>query len=587
MRRTPEAPSDSPSVDRRILSYTRQARTNLYLAIAAGFMASALVVGQAWLLSGVVSRVFIEHQRLSDVTPLMFLILGLALGRAVLACASDVLAQRSSSHLKSRLRDDLTRRLALLGPTYVLRERSGELLNSTVRGVEDLDEYIVLYQPLRFLAALVPPFVAVVVFVIDPFTLLILVVTGPVLVLLLALIGGRAKELTQRRFVELSWMSAFLLDLLQGLPTLKMFGRSREQVENVREVSRRYGNTTMDVLRTAFETSFVLELGAAIAIALVAVEVSLRLIHGGLPFDRALAVLLITPEFFLPLRQLSTRYHAASTGRAAAERLFAILDTPLPQTDRPPKHASPIRPPAEISFDGVSFSYEDGDRPALHGVSFTIPRGGKVALVGETGAGKTTVANLLLRFIEPSSGCITVGGVPLGSIDPTTWRKSIAWVPQHPRLFHGTIFENIRLARPEASFDETIAAASDAGAHEFIWSLRQGYDTVVGENGARLSGGQQQRVAIARAFLKDAPFLILDEATSHLDAASEARILEALQRLLKNRMAMIIAHNPSLSRIADRVVVIDQGRVAELTTRQPVASAGRNGRLLSYDAGAP
>jgi ATP-binding cassette subfamily C protein CydD len=415
---------------------------------------------------------------------------------------------------------------------------------------------------------------------------LILIFTGPVLVLFLALIGSRAKEITERRYLELSWMSAFFLDVLQGLATLKMFGRSREQIETIREISVHYGNTTLEVLRTAFQTALVLEWGGTVATAFVAVEISLRLMSGGISFERALAVLVITPEFFLPLRQLAIRYHAGTAGKAAADRIFAILDQPLP-SPRSSTSRSSVPARLDLRFDQVSFAYDGGQRPALQDFSLHIPHGQTVALVGATGAGKTTVANLVLRFIEPDGGSITVSGAPLNEIDPAAWRSRLAWVPQQPHLFYGTIAANIRLANPNATQEEVVAAAMAAHAHEFIEKLPQGYDTAIGEQGARLSGGQQQRLAIARAFLKDAPFLILDEATSHLDAESEALVQDALDRLLRGRTALIIAHRLKLAYTADQVVVMQQGRAVETGKHATlVAENGAYRQLVaSYEGG--
>jgi ATP-binding cassette subfamily C protein CydD len=463
------------------------------------------------------------------------------------------------------LRGDLTQRLFALGPVFTRAERSGELVNAAVEGVEVFDEYMALYQPLRVLAMIVPVLVALVIFVLDPPTVLILIFTGPVLVLFLALIGSRAREITQRRFVELSWLSAFFLDILQGLTTLKLFGRSREQIETIREISEHYGNTTLEVLRTAFQTALVLEWGGTVATALVAVQISLRLMVGSLPFERALAVLVITPEFFLPLRQLAIRYHAGAAGTAAADRIFAILDQPLPDR-RSAATRSTVPTRSDIIFDCVSFAYDNGQRAALRDFSLHIPHGQRVALVGATGAGKSTVANLLLRFIEPDHGSIGVGEQSLSEIEPAAWRSHVAWVPQQPHLFYGTIADNIRLAKPTATLDEVIAAATAAHTHDFIAKLPQGYDTPIGEQGARLSGGQQQRLALARAFLKDAPFLIFDEATSHLDAASETLIQDALDRLLRGRTVLIIVHRLKLVYTADQVVVMQQGRAIETGT---------------------
>ncbi len=541
--------------------------------MAAGFFAAVCVVAQATVLSDVVDRVFQKKQTLADVTSLLGVLLALALLRAVVIWISDVLAQRSASHLKGSLRQNLTQRIFALGPAYTQSESSGELVNATVEGVEVLDDYITTYQPARLLAMLVPAFVLVVIFLLDPPTTLILLFTGPILVLLLAFIGGRVKEITEKRFLELSWMSAFFLDMLQGLATLKMFGRSREQIDNIRDISRHYGSTTMEVLRVAFQTGLVLEWGGTVATALVAVQISLRLMAGYLPFNRALAVLIITPEFFLPLRQLALKYHAGTAGKAAADRIFAILDTPIKQARaQTSRSVVPVR--SDIHFERVSFAYADGQRPALQDFSLHIPHGQTIALVGATGAGKSTAAQLLLRFIEPDRGSITLDGVPLNEIDLSAWRAHVAWVPQQPHLFHGTVGDNIRLARADASDADVIAAAQAAHAHDFITQLPQGYATPIGERGARLSGGQQQRLAIARAFLKDAPCLILDEVTSHLDSVSEAAIQDALERLLRGRTVLIIAHRLKLVYSADRVAVLDRGRVIEVGDPRALLTQG-------------
>jgi ATP-binding cassette subfamily C protein CydD len=576
----------------------------LYLAVSAGWLAGTLFVVQAILLSSVVHRVFRLGQTLANVLPVLGVMLGLLALRAGLIWAQEGLAQRSASAVKETLRRQFTAHLYALGPAYTRGERSGELVNTLVEGVEALDATITQFLPARYLAGLVPAVVFLAVLLLDPWSTLVLLFAGPMLILLLALIGGRARAITERRFLELSWMSAFFLDVLLGLATLKMFGRSREQADTIEEISRHYGKTTMEVLATAFQTSLMMEWAATAATAMVALEVSLRVMSGGLQFDRALAVLLLTPEFFLPLRQLAIKYHIGATGKAAAERIFAILDLPAQrQSARASEGQHDLTTtlshnlttsrshdlttsPAEIRFEDVSVAYQQGERPALQAFSLVLPRGQTVALVGPTGAGKTTVANVLLRFVEPDAGQVLVDGQPLDRIDRAAWRRQVAWVPQLPHLFHGTAADNIRLARPEASLDDVIAAAQAAHAHEFIQALPQGYATPLGEQGARLSGGQRQRLAIARAFLKDAPLLILDEATASLDAASDALIRDALARLMAGRTVLVIAHRLELAYTADQVVVMAAGRAAESGAhRDLLARDGLYRQLVaSYEA---
>ena len=511
--------------EKRLLRLNRTATTLLAAAVGAGVLAVALLVGQTWLLSRAVDAVFLQAGDLAAVLPLLSAAaLFLAL-RSTAAGLADVLLQRAASCMKGDLRRALNSRLYAAGPVYTRGERSGELVNTLGGGVESFDEYITQYLPARYWAVLNSLLISGAILWIDPPTTLILLFAGPMLVLLLALIGGQAKRLTQKRFAELSWMSAFYLDILQGLPTLKLFGRSREQAANIERISRRYGDTTLQVLATAFQSSLVMEWAATAATAMVALEMSLRLVAGSISFAPALAVLLLTPEFFLPLRQLAIKYHAGATGKAAAERIFAILDdgaeTPsarhgclgAAEAASGCAGVEATLPTGDVVFERVTFTYPANGAqgqlrpPALRNVSFVLPHGKTTALVGPSGAGKTTVANLMLRFLEPGSGKILVGAVDLATIDPADWRRHVAWVPQRPHLFASTAAENIRLGRPAAAFDEVVAAAQAAHAHEFLSRLPQGYDTQLGEQAARLSGGQRQRLALARAFLKDAPTL--------------------------------------------------------------------------------
>lgn len=572
-------------VERRLQKLNKQSRRLTMLATFFGLVAALLLAGQSILLSEAVSRVFLGGALRTAVLPLIAVMLVLLLCRSALIWVADVIHQRAASHLKRDVRGQLAEHLLRLGPAYTVGERSGELVHTAVSGVEALDEYTTQYVPSRTLAAIVPVLIFLLILIIDPWTTLVLLFAGPMLILIMALIGTSTKAIVERRFAEMTWMSAFFLDILQGLPTLKLYGRSQEQTDNIHHISEQYGNTTMDILRTAFQTSLVMEWSATAATALVALEVSLRLMNGLLPFNQALAVLLLTPEFFLPLRQMALQYHAGTEGKTAAEKIFAILDTPVvsvyenkPQrrgehgekfakslTDLSSTNGQPQSAPfmGDICLQNVSLAYADGKRPALNNISLTIGQGQTVALVGQTGAGKSSVAHLLLRFVQPDVGLITVGELALTAVPADEWRTQIAWVPQNPHLFHGTVADNLRLAKPEASKAELIVAAQAAHAHEFIQTLPQGYDTQIGEQGTRLSGGQRQRLAIARAYLKDAPFLILDEATANLDAESEALVRDALTRLKQGRTVLIIAHRLHMVADADEIVVLANGRIVE------------------------
>jgi ATP-binding cassette, subfamily C, bacterial CydD len=517
------------------------------------------------VLSGVIGDVFVGGADAGDVRLRVFLLLGLFAARAMLAGAGEWAGEVAASSLVRTLRGRLTTALFCLGPVAVRGERSGDLVRLAGDGVESVGPWLARFRSARILAVLLPTIVAVAVLVLDPWSVLILVVTGPVLVLLLALIGRRVRDATARREDELAWTSAHFLDVLRGIPTLKMFGREEEHATVIEAVGRRNAETTMDVLRTAFQTTLVLEWGATAATALVAIEVSVRLMGGEVAFAPALAVLLLTPEFFAPLRRLSAEYHTGPAGVAAAARIFDVLDRPAPPATIAATQA-PQRTP--VRFDDVSVAYDGGARPALRGLTLDIPAVGSVALVGPTGAGKSTVADVLLRFVVPDDGAVTVGGVDLKVIDPVAWRSRIAWVGQRPSLFRGTIADNLRLGRPTAGEADLWEALTAAASDRFVRALPRGLETPVGEGGIRLSGGERQRLALARALLRDAPLLILDEATSHLDAETQERVLATVRHRARERAVVLIAHRPEVARIADVVVTMEAGRATLLGTAQ-------------------
>lgn len=557
------------NLDQRLLRQAQKARLALAVTVGLGFGSGVLTVLQASLLSQVIDRVFLGGRGLADVYNLVAILVGVILLRAGLTWGSEVTANATAVHVKTSLRRLLFQHLLRLGPAYARGEKTGELAITASEGIEALDAYFSQYLPQLVLAALVPLTFLAFVLPLDPLSGLVLLLTAPLIPVFMILIGNLAQALTRRQWQTLSRMSAYFLDVLQGLTALRILGRSRAQVQVIEQVSERFRQVTMGVLRVTFLSALALEMVATLSTAIVAVQIGLRLLYGQLTFAEAFFVLLLAPEFYLPLRMLGTRFHAGMSGAAAARRIFEILETPFSQATSclPPASADATGPgelPA-IVFEDVHYTYA-GDRPALRGVSFEIASGQKIALVGPSGAGKSTLASLLLRFLEPSQGRIRVGGQPLSEISTETWRTRLAWVSQPPYLFHGTIADNIRLARPQASLEEVVQAARQAHAHEFIHELPQRYDTPVGERGARLSGGQAQRIALARAFLKDAPLVILDEATANLDPETESQIAAALQRLLAGRTALIIAHRLSTIYLADQVLVFDQGSLVESGT---------------------
>jgi ATP-binding cassette subfamily C protein CydD len=557
------------NLDRRLVRELTCARAPLAATIGLSALGALLLVGQAYGLSRAISGVFLDGNDLASLTPLLAALALIAVGRALALGGSELAAHALASRVKGALRERLLVHLAALGPAYVRGERSGELANTAVEGVEALHAYLGEYIPQLVLAALIPLTMLVVVFPLDPLSALVLLVTAPMIPFLMILIGKVASLQSRRQWTQLSRMSAHFLDALQGLPTLKMFGQSRAQIAVIGAISERFRDATMSVLRVAFLSALVLEMLATISVAIIAVEIGLRLLYGRMDFADALFILILAPDYYLPLRMLGTRFHAGVAGVTAAGRIFAVLETPVPGCE--PASPAPIPAPVlsapfDIRFEDVRVVYSDGERPALDGVTLRLPPGQAIALVGPSGAGKSTLAGLLLRFAAPTAGRITANGHDLCAVPADVWRAHVAWVPQRPTLFNTTIAANIRLGRPAAPDAEVIRAAQQAGAEAFIAALPDGYETRVGERGARLSGGQAQRIALARAFLKDAPLIVLDEATANLDPQTEAALLEAMRALLRGRTALVIAHRLRTVRHADQIVVLSGGRIVQAGT---------------------
>jgi thiol reductant ABC exporter CydD subunit len=428
-------------------------------------------------------------------------------------------------------------------------------------GVDSLDDYITNYLPARSLATVIPLVVFLTIGVLDPWTLLILLFAGPMLILLLAVIGSRTRTLADQRFRELGWLRSFYLDMVRGIPTLKVFGRATESVVTIEEISDRFGRTTMSVLRTAFQTSLVIEWAATAATALVAVQVSFRMIDGTISFATALAVLMLTPEFFAPLRNLAVDYHAGQAGNAVLAQLpdFAEFIS-RPSSDPQRRLTRPSRPPT-LRFEEVSFAYPGADHLTLDHVSFSVTAGETVVLLGPSGVGKTTVLDLLHGRIQPSAGIITIDNTPLTDLDPEVWLRDITSVPQNPFMFSSSIQENVALSNRDISAEQLRAALNLALASEFVAELPLGIDSPIGEEGTTLSGGQRQRLAIARALLRDAPLVLLDEFTAHLDPETELELISSLHPFLQDRTVVIVAHREATLTLADRVFRLENGRI--------------------------
>ncbi|WP_376794118.1 thiol reductant ABC exporter subunit CydD [Thermogemmatispora sp.] len=550
-------------MEKDILRYCRSARWPLALSVLVGLLALLATVGQMALLSKIVAQVFLGHAGLWQVGPALGALLAIICLRASLVGLREYSARRAGSRVKSEMRRRLFAHLLQLGPLFVRGERSGELVTLLNEGCERLETFVTRYLPQTVWSVAIPLLLLAIIWPLDHLSAVLLLITGPIIPVLMIAVGSYSQKHIQRQWTTLARLSAHFLDTIQGLVTLHLFGRSGSQEARVARLSEEYRRRTLKVLRYAFLSGAVLEFMTMLAIGLIAVFLGVRLINREIPFEQAFLVLLLVPEFYRPLRELGTQYHAGLEGRVAAGRMREVLDA-RPAVREPEQEPSqrPIAP-LTIAFEQVSCRYGERERPALQNVTFTLPAGSCTALVGRSGSGKSTLVNLLMRFMEAESGAILVNGLPLDRLPSDLWREYVALVPQQPALFSGTVRQNIRLARPGASDSEIERAAELAGAADFIRELPEGYDTEVGERGLRLSAGQLQRLALARAFLKQAPLLILDEPTSSLDPESEALLSEALARLRRTCTLLVIAHRINTVAAADRVLVLEDGRLVE------------------------
>lgn len=547
-------------IQRKLFGLARDVHGFLPLMGFYSILIAVVVLCQMFLLSKIIADVFISAKTPEAIV--LLLLFASIVGRGILLWLREKTAQQKTVLIKSGLRKKIFDHILNLGPAYTRTEKTGEIVAVIMEGIEKLDDYFTKFIPSLIHIIILPAAITLFTIYIDWLSGLILFITGPLILFFMWLIGTHAKNLTQKQWSQLSTMSSHFLDVLQGLKTLKVFGASQKEAENVTNTSNRFRIITMDVLKVAFLSGMVLELAASVSIALVAVQVGIRLIEGLMIYQLGLFVLLLAPEFYLPFRTLGQHHHAGMEGAAAAEKIFELLNQQIPEKTITPK--IPIPESIEsIQFTDVGFTYAGSSTPALQNIQLTLSPGTMTALAGHTGSGKTTLAYLLLGFLSPGKGKILLNGNILDTYDPEEWRKMIAFVPQQPHFFNGTILENLFMANHHATFEEVTDAAKKAGAHNFIENLAEGYHTPLTENASRLSGGERQRLSIARAFLKNAPLLILDEPTSNLDPESEHYIALATSELVKNRSTLIIAHRLRTVKIADKIIVLDRGKITE------------------------
>ena len=538
------------------------ARGYLIGTVAFGVLTTGLVLAQAGLLAHVIANAT------RGAGPLRTSLLALAavlLGRALMTYGGEAMALRAAAATKSQLRRKLLRRIIALGPQWLGGRSQGELITLAGRGLDALDPYFARYLPQLVLSAIIPVAVLARIAGTDLTSAVTIGVTLPLIPVFMALIGWQTQVRIDRQWLLLRSLAGHFLDVVEGLPTLKIFGRAKAQAETIRQITEEHRVATMATLRITFLSALVLELIATLSTALVAVEVGLRLLAGHLGYEQALLVLLLAPEAYLPLRAVGAQYHAAAEGVAAAKDVLDVLEVELDRVEAAPE-ALPVDVNLardDVTFSSVTVCYSGRTTPALDQLDLVVRPGEHVALVGPSGAGKSTVLSVLLGFTPVSAGDVSIGAQDLRELDEPGWsqlRRQVAWVPQTAHLFSGTIASNIRLSSPGADDRAVQEAAELAGLTTTLKAMPAGLATPVGERGSQLSSGQRQRVAIARALLRDPALLLLDEPGAHLDADTAAALIKDLRRYSVGRTLVIVTHEPAWAAGADRVVRIEAGR---------------------------
>lgn len=554
-------------LNKQLVRRAIEEKNNFYLAVGSSFASGLFAIFQAACLAKVFDRVFLKSQGLSVVSPWLLLLCAAIVLRAFTSWLGERASRRAGARIKHELRQELLTSMMTTAPDDD-NKAVGQKITLLTEGIEGLEGYFAKYLPQLALALFIPFTLLIVAFPFDWITALILLITAPLLPVFMILIGSWSEKMAQNQWNTLKTLSGHLYQVLQGLTTLKLLGRSKKQIEVIEKLSRNWENSTLRVLRIAFLSAFTLEFIVTISTAIIAVGLGIRLINGEIPFERAMFLLLLAPEFYGPLRMLGTQFHAGQQGSAAADDIFSAFSASSPTSpDIPPLSSISVyphitvQPLPRIDFMNVSCGYA-GQPEVLNNISFSIAPGEKVALVGKSGTGKSTIIKLLLGFLSPDCGTVSIDGLPI-SVDKEHCRNLIALVPQHPHIFSQSVRENIALGNPGVGLTEITRAAQLAQAHEFIQDLPEQYNTIIGQGGHGLSAGQLQRIAIARAFLSSAPILIFDEATAGLDQQNEAIIKESIHHLAKNRTTLIIAHRPAMLELTDRILVLDQGQIAE------------------------
>ncbi len=551
----------------RLKELSKQNKKSRYLLMLISTAVGLTIVAQAYFIVAVVDQIFLQGASVSDIYVELAGVMG-ALGlRAALQYVNNRTGEKMAAEVKQEFRRKLLRKYTENPVQASAEGRAGSKVSVMLDAVDELDAYFSHYYVVMMQSSLVPLILLGAVFYMNWVSGLILLITAPFIPIMMIVIGRNTQKKSEEQMEKLNAFSGKFLDILQGLSTLKLFGRARKQEIEIEKSSLNYRDATMSVLKIAFLSSLMLEFISMLSVSIVALEVGLRLIiYDQLSFFTAFFVLILAPEFFASLKEMGSAFHSGRGSMAAADRIYAELD----KEEQPVKWGKKEAPPVpSVTFRGTHFQYET-DRFALGPLDAHLEAGSHTAVIGRSGSGKSTLLQLISGLM-PAEGEILVNGTPMTEIGEASWYEKLAYVTQKPYLFSGTLRENVVLGKPDVSEEELETAVEKAGLKEVAAALPNGLETMVGEGGRGLSGGEKQRVALARAFIKKPGFLLFDEPTTGLDVKTEQLLQQGMKELSENATVLTVAHRLHTIREADQILLLENGRIA---------AAGTHGQLL-------
>lgn len=551
-------------MDKALFSYKGIKPVLAGLAILTAIQ-GAIIIIQAYFLADAISSLFGGDSFAIVFKKLIIFFLALVV-RQLLTVWKRNIAYHFAARTSKELRESLLQKLFQLGPRFVKKEGSGQTVTLVMEGMMKFRRYLELILPKLMNSAIIPAMICIFIFFVNIRSAVILALAVPILIAFMILLGLAAKRKADRQYESYQMLANHFVDSLRGLETLKYLGLSRQHINKIILVSERYRRATMGTLRIAFLSSFALDFFTMLSIATVAVFLGIDLINGKMELHPALTILILAPEYFLPIREVGADYHATLDGKEAGKKIQEILDRESLQQKQDP---IPLwQSTSTFSVKGVSVHFADSDRPALQDIQFSVSGSKKIGIIGASGAGKSTLIDILSGFLTPSSGEFQINGKKLATLSQLNWQSQITYIPQHPYIFHDTVLNNIRFYDPEATVKEVEKAAERAGLTEMIQSLPRGFETIIGEGGRSLSGGQEQRIALARAFLSNRPIIMLDEPTAHLDIETEYELKETMLQLFNGKLVFFATHRLHWMLDMDQIIVLDQGKIVGIGTHE-------------------